>query len=120
MANALETLRSFRKDGDRRLVFIAGAMGELGDASAQLHYELGQKAAAESVDILLASGEFSADVLMGVVQSERKVLVQAFENTAQLCDNLHKYIQPDDIVLVKGSRLAGLERAVQRLEELFG
>lgn len=120
MANALETLRSFRTGGNRRLVFIAGAMGELGDASAQLHYELGQKAAAESVDILLVSGEFSADVLMGVVQSERKALVQAFENTAQLCDNLHKYIQPDDIVLVKGSRLAGLERAVQRLEELYG
>jgi len=42
-----------------------------------------------------------------------------FENTEQLCNNLHKYIQPDDIILVKGSRAAGLETAVQQLHRLF-
>lgn len=120
MANALQTLGAFQPDGNGRRVFIAGTMAELGDESADLHYELGQQAAAESVDVLLTCGAFSADVLMGAVQSECKVLVQAFENTTQLCDNLHKYIQPDDIVLVKGSRLAGLEQSVGRLEELFG
>jgi UDP-N-acetylmuramyl pentapeptide synthase len=39
--------------------------------------------------------------------------VQTFENTDLLCNNLHKTIQPDDIVLVKGSRAAGLEKAVE-------
>ncbi len=120
MANALSCLRSFRKNGTERLVFIAGLMGELGESSAQFHCELGERAAAEEVDVLLACGEFAADVVFGAVHSKRKVLVQAFENTGQLCDNLHKYIQPDDIVLVKGSRLAGLEKAVERLKELFG
>lgn len=120
MANALECLKSFPRSGKGRLVLIAGTMGELGDSAAQLHFELGQKAAGEEVDTVLACGEFAADVLFGVIQSRRTVLAQAFENTDQLCDNLHKYTQPDDIVLVKGSRLAGLEKAVRRLHELFG
>lgn len=120
MANALECLRSFRQNEKDRLVFVAGTMGELGDSSAQLHDELGQKAAAEEVDVVLATGEFAANIVFGAIQSDRTVLAQAFENTEQLCDNLHKYIQPDDIVLVKGSRLACLERAVERLEKLFG
>lgn len=120
MANALECLRTFQRDGSARRVFVAGTMGELGDASADLHFELGQRAASEQVDVLLAAGDFAADVLLGAIQSERTLLVQAFENTGQLCDNLHKYIRPDDIVLVKGSRRAGLERAVERLKELFG
>jgi UDP-N-acetylmuramyl pentapeptide synthase len=45
--------------------------------------------------------------------------MRAFEKIGQLCDNLHKWIQPDDIILVKGSRSAGLEQAVERLKELF-
>ena len=119
MANALECLGSFRRDG-KRLIFIAGTMGELGDQSVDLHRDLGRQAADCGVDAVLATGAFAADIVCGVVGSERTVLAQAFENTDQLCDNLHKYIQPDDIVLVKGSRLAGLEKAVRRLNELFG
>ncbi len=119
MANALDCLKSFQQDG-KRLIFIAGTMGELGSQSADLHHELGGQAADCQVDVVLAAGEFSADVVFGVIGSKRAIVAQAFENTEQLCDNLHKYIQPDDIVLVKGSRLAGLEKAVRRLNELFG
>lgn len=120
MANALEYLGSLRESDNCRLIFVSGTMGELGEQSAQLHYELGSKAVDCGVDVVLSAGDFAADVTVGVIEGKRGVMAQAFENTDQLCDNLHKYIQPDDIVLVKGSRLAGLEKAVRRLNELFG
>jgi UDP-N-acetylmuramoyl-tripeptide--D-alanyl-D-alanine ligase len=120
MANALGCLRSMAKEKSARPVFIAGSMGELGEQSAGLHLELGQKAVAEGVQVLLASGPFAGQIVQGAQQVRPDITRQAFENTAQLCDNLHKWLRPDDIVLVKGSRSAGLEKAVLKLHELFG
>ena len=119
MANALECLGTFETSKKRRLVFIAGTMKELGARSAVLHTELGLKAAKEDVELILCAGEFAEDIAAGACQGNPAIQVEVFKNTEQLCNNLHKTIQPDDIVLVKGSRAAGLEKAVQRLRELF-
>jgi UDP-N-acetylmuramoyl-tripeptide--D-alanyl-D-alanine ligase len=120
MANALSCLSSIGLRNAGRTVFVAGCMGELGAQSKQLHLELGEKAASEGIRIVLAAGPFAGDILTGAAQaglaSDR---MQAFEKTEQLCDNLHKWIQPDDIILVKGSRFTGMEKAVARLRELF-
>ena len=121
MANALECLVSMAAKTDKRKVFISGSMAELGSQSESLHTQLGQKAAAEGVQVLLAAGPFAEQMLQGA--AELKVSdpfkLCAFKNTGQLCDNLHKWIKPDDIILVKGSRSANLEKAIQRLRELF-
>ena len=42
-----------------------------------------------------------------------------FDDTPGVCDNLETLIEKDDIILVKGSRTARLERVVDRLHELF-
>ena len=119
MVNALECLKTFCKDEKRRLVFLAGTMKELGEQSAVLHVELGRKAADEGVELMLCAGAFAQDMATGARQGNPAMRVEVFENTERLCNNLHKSIRRDDIVLVKGSRAAGLEKAVQRLKELF-
>ena len=118
MSNALHCLSSMVPNTNQRKVFIAGSMAELGSQSESLHEQLGQEAVTEGVCVLLAAGPFSKSILKGADRDS--CLMCAFDKTEQLCDNLHKWIQPDDIVLVKGSRSAGLEKAVQRLKELFG
>lgn len=118
MANALSCLGSMACKNGRRKIFIAGSMAELGPQSKLLHRELGQKAISEGIQVLLAVGPFAEQILQGV--QDGSCWVCAFAETEQLCDNLHKWIKPDDIVLVKGSRSANLEKAVQRLRELFG
>ena len=118
MSNALYCLSSMAENMDKRKVFIAGSMAELGSQSESLHEQLGQEAVSEGVCVLLAVGPFSKSILQGAGRDS--CLMCAFNQTEQLCDNLHKWIQPDDIVLVKGSRSASLETAVQRLRELFG
>ena len=119
MANALECLKTFRRDERGRLVFIAGTMKELGEQSVILHTELGRKAADEGVGLMLCVGAFADDTVSGACRVSEAIQVQAFENTDSLCNNLHKYIQPDDIILVKGSRAVGLEKAVQQLNSYF-
>jgi UDP-N-acetylmuramoyl-tripeptide--D-alanyl-D-alanine ligase len=120
MSNALSCLSSMAKQTGRRTVFIAGCMAELGRESASLHEQLGQEAVSEGVQALLAAGPFARQILQGASADPTVCWADAFENTEQLCDNLHKWIEPDDIILVKGSRSAHLEKAVQRLRELFG
>jgi len=119
MSNALSCLASMAKQTGRRKVFIAGCMAELGQQSASLHKQLGREAVSEGVQVLLAAGPFAEQILQGASAGPTLCRVETFENTEQLCDNLHKWIEPDDIILVKGSRAAHLEKAVQRLRELF-
>jgi len=120
MSNALACLCSMAKRTGRRKVFIAGCMAELGQQSGFLHEELGGEAVAQGVQVLLAAGPFAEQILKGALAGSAVCRAEVFENTQQLCDNLHKWIEPDDIILVKGSRAANLEKTVQRLRELFG
>ncbi|MHC5181928.1 MAG: UDP-N-acetylmuramoyl-tripeptide--D-alanyl-D-alanine ligase, partial [Planctomycetota bacterium] len=120
MANALSCLSSIAQTTSKRKVFIAGSMAELGSESERLHEQLGQCAVSEGVEVLLASGSYAERILQGAAAAGKDSgRMRAFEKIGQLCDNLHKWIQPDDIILVKGSRSAGLEQAVERLKELF-
>ena len=121
MANALFCLFSMAADTEKRKVFIAGSMAELGLQSESLHTQLGKQAVSEGVQVLLAAGPFAEQILQGAAELKVSDPFKfcAFKNTEQLCDNLHKWIKPDDIILVKGSRSANLEKAIQRLRELF-
>lgn len=120
MANALDCLASLSKRENRRPVFVVGCMGELGAASKTLHVELGQKAAAAKTELILAAGAFASDIIAGAVKGGvAEAACQSFPDTQLLCDNLHKFIKPADIILIKGSRSAGMEKAVQTLKSLF-
>jgi UDP-N-acetylmuramoyl-tripeptide--D-alanyl-D-alanine ligase len=120
MTNALECLTELSRKERRRSVFVSGCMAELGPTSAKLHQELGQKAAQAGVDEIIAAGQFASDIIAGAVKSGLDASAcKAFGDTQTLCDNLHSFVHPDDIILVKGSRMAGMEKAVERLRSLF-
>lgn len=120
MANALDTLAQLARQKQQRPVFIAGSMGELGPASADLHRQLGRQAADAGVALLLACGPFAADLVAGAVAAGLDAhACKIFETTANLCDKLHSFVRPADIVLVKGSRVAGLEAAVDTVKTLM-
>ena len=120
MKNALTTLRNLRgasdKDRSRRLVFICGAMAELGAQTQSLHAELGRAVAEAGVDLLIAVGA-APRTTAGIAREERPddLQVECFDDAPAVCDHLQKLIRADDIILVKGSRTARLERVVQEL-----
>jgi UDP-N-acetylmuramoyl-tripeptide--D-alanyl-D-alanine ligase len=120
MTNGLSCLYSMASNTEKRKVFIAGSMAELGLQSESLHEQLGREAVSGGVQVLLAVGPFARQIALAAHSDQIGCRADVFEKTEQLCDNLHKWIEPDDIILVKGSRSANLETAVQRLRELFG
>jgi UDP-N-acetylmuramoyl-tripeptide--D-alanyl-D-alanine ligase len=121
MENALDCLQQLgTNEPKRRRVFICGQMAELGEQSEVLHKELGRLAAHHGVQLLLACGPWAQLVAATAEESQENGLqAHAFADTAQLCDNLDNFVQPDDIILVKGSRCAQLERVVEKLYEWF-
>lgn len=106
MRAALNHLASI---GDGRRIAVLGEMAELGSEGPAFHREIGERARAAEVGLLIGVGEpareYGPDELVGTPEEAAELLA------AQLA--------PGDTVLVKGSRSAGLEAVAETLEELF-
>jgi UDP-N-acetylmuramoyl-tripeptide--D-alanyl-D-alanine ligase len=121
MKNALQILTNLAKSrADSRTVFICGDMAELGNQSARLHAELGEHIAEAKVRLLITVGK-DAQITANTTQKLAKdnILTKTFDNAAVACDNLKDFIENFDIILVKGSRSAGLEAVIDKLAELY-
>ncbi|MCG7986056.1 MAG: UDP-N-acetylmuramoyl-tripeptide--D-alanyl-D-alanine ligase, partial [Candidatus Thiodiazotropha weberae] len=103
---AIEVLRG--ATGTRYLVL--GDLAELGDEAAALHAGIGERARQAGLEHLYSLGELSR----GAVQSFGDG-GKAFSELDQLVDALHAAARTSDVVLVKGSRSAGMDRVVERL-----
>lgn len=101
---ALETLAALRRAGGR-LVAVLGVMAELGEAAEEGHTEVG-RAAARTADLVVAVGDVGP--LAAAAREEGADVVEVADAAAALA-HLRGVVGRDDAVLVKGSRVAGLE-----------
>lgn len=111
MKAALRTLMELDSDGRR--IAVLGEMGELGTESEGGHREVGEAAAALRVDELIAVGPIGATIARAAVKAGLKnsVAVNSLEEAAGL---LEKNAAPGDLVLIKGSRAARMERVLEK------
>jgi len=120
MKNALDILLNLAKDSHRRPVFICGDMAELGRQSDALHVELGRMVANAKVKLLITVGTLAKlTAKTARAAAQYNMHIESFDNTASLCNNLKELIKDSDIVLVKGSRSVGLEKAADALKGFF-
>lgn len=109
MAAALRTLAEIRQ-AERRIA-VLGHMAELGPHSVASHREIGEMAAALGLDELVVVGAAAAEIALA---AEAAGLPVRFVNTAaEAAEFLVDYAQPGDLVLVKGSRAARMERVLE-------
>jgi len=108
---AIDLARSLR--GRRRLVFVAGTMRELGEASAALHTEIASNLVALRADLLAAVGEFvpALEPYRGEL-GDRLLTAPDAEALARL---LVPRLAGDELVILKGSRGVALERLLPDL-----
>jgi UDP-N-acetylmuramoyl-tripeptide--D-alanyl-D-alanine ligase len=128
MRNALDILAGLDPADKRRLVFICGDMAELGQQTERLHTELGISIAKTKVGLLLSVGKFAKIAAETSITTDEQnfeskeiesLQIKCFDDTISACNNLHEFIKDYDIILVKGSRSVGLEKVVEKLQELF-
>ena len=110
LKSALAFLSDIETTGKR--IAILGDMLELGEHSHALHLKTGQAVPA-NIDLLITVGPHSsaiADGAEGIVES-----VISCDTPKQAAQQLTKYAQPSDVVLIKGSRGVKLEQVLEEL-----
>jgi UDP-N-acetylmuramoyl-tripeptide--D-alanyl-D-alanine ligase len=115
--SALDTLIHMARG--RRAFAVLGEMAELGATTVSEHESIGVHAARGGLTGLIAVGETAASVLGGAGQvgswtGEGVRVEDADAAVAALGERL----RPGDVVLVKGSRVAGLEKVAQAVLEM--
>lgn len=100
--------------GHPRRVLVLGDMLELGERSAELHREVGIEAALAGISMLVAVGDLAASAAQGAVDGGLASVVH-LETADDAVRRLPALVRAGDVVLVKGSHNAGLDRVVQAL-----
>ena len=111
---ALETMGLFPTKGKR--IAILGDMAELGQASEFAHVEVGRLAARLGMDGLVAVGQW-ANKMVRAAQEEGLANVAAFDDINVAGQALAVKLSSGDLVLIKGSRAARMERIIELLKE---
>src|SRR4051812_17748487 len=117
MRAALETLADLgRRRPGSRLVAVLGEMRELGDAADDEHEAAGALAASLGVDVLIVVGEQARHLHAGALASPGWSGEALWEPDAEAAGRTAAtVVRPGDVVLVKASRAAGLERVGEDL-----
>ncbi len=109
---ALQSARRQWPEG--KLTLILSDFLQVGAHKRQLYAEIAQLLRAYRVGRLLGVG---ADVRLLQPQLDPSVEAAFYPDTAALLQDLSRLSFHDELILVKGARVFGLERAVQRLEQ---
>ncbi len=109
-----------------RKVAVLGNMGELGEDSGRMHFDVGAYAAEKGIDVVIGIGELAKEIVKGAesnihtqTEKERKTMkVLWFETKADFKAAIKDCIREQDNVLVKASHGAAFPELVDILKEL--
>ncbi|HTG45532.1 MAG TPA: UDP-N-acetylmuramoyl-tripeptide--D-alanyl-D-alanine ligase [Verrucomicrobiae bacterium] len=116
MQAALDTLQNFPCRGRR--IAVLGEMAELGESSVMAHEEIGRRAAAGKVDFLVTVGN-SRKIMAKAARGAGLRHVVELAEADQAGPAVTEMVRPGDLVLIKASRSARLERVVDFLAARF-
>jgi len=116
---ALDTLVFISSQRHGRAIAVLGDMLELGEQSQSAHEQAGHWAAQQQVSALLLYGNFSQFTAAGF-RAGGGSNVEIFIDKQKLAATLSRQLQPQDVVLIKGSRGMAMETVWQELQRLAG
>lgn len=118
MIAALDVLE---ESSGKRKIAVLGTMNELGEDSEKLHKKIGEYASKKNIDLLAVLGVHKEDYRDGFESFKRKKnegKVVEFRDYESLVKFLkEKYIQKNDVILVKASRSMKFENIVLELKK---
>jgi UDP-N-acetylmuramoyl-tripeptide--D-alanyl-D-alanine ligase len=121
MAAALEFLGEIK--GESRGVAILGDMFELGRDEKRYHLELGERAAATGLDLLVCAGRLGALIAEGAMRAgmaEKRIRVFPDVDSLIKWRGFREMFCAENTaltILVKGSRGMAMERVVKKIQD---
>ena len=118
MTRAVEAARALA--GDRPLVLVLGAMGELGPDAAAAHEDMGRFLKTVDPARVLFQGSYAEDVARGYGRNGSPAPVTAVDGTEAMLAAWRRLELSGGVILVKGSRSARMELHVAALARELG
>ena len=115
-AAALDVFKILPKGENTKFYACLGDMLELGKDSAQMHREIGWKAAEVGIQALITCGHLAKEIAIGAIEGgipESQVF--HFGDAQSAGKFLQERIKRGDIILIKGSQGARMEKAVKEI-----
>lgn len=109
---ALKHIPNPKRKGKK--IGVLGQMAELGPSSKKLHLEVGMYAK-DKVDCLFLLGELTKEMEKGFKNSLKPCF--HFISKEKLIEKLKEIVEPDDVILIKGSRFLEMETIYQEVFE---
>jgi UDP-N-acetylmuramoyl-tripeptide--D-alanyl-D-alanine ligase len=114
MAAALKAARWIAGSG--RCLAVLGEMAELGSIGAREHERIGELVARLGIEPVIVVGREARLIAVGATrEGVEPDQVRRCETIDEAIDAVWRATRPGDVVLVKGSRVAGLERVAEAL-----
>jgi len=112
---AIDVLENIKRDDSRKLIAL-GDMLELGGESEADHIKVGERIAEFDPDILFLVGEKARLIGAGAISKDYdKNKIVYFSDSYEAAEKIPAKIAAGDIILVKGSQGARMERIVKSL-----
>jgi UDP-N-acetylmuramoyl-tripeptide--D-alanyl-D-alanine ligase len=113
-AAAIRTARWMARDG--RLLAVLGEMAELGEIAEEEHEHVGELAARVRVDRLITVGDAARAIARAAIREGMDPSdVASYDDLDDAVADVRRTAAEGDVVLCKGSRVAGLERVAEAL-----
>jgi UDP-N-acetylmuramoyl-tripeptide--D-alanyl-D-alanine ligase len=119
LASMIETLAAV--PGFSRRILFAGEMLELGPDAPRLHFECGEFAVKQGIDMVVGVGGNAVEIVRAAVNGgAEKAAARFFETSEEAAEFAVENIRPGDLLLVKGSRGIRMEAIISAVIEKHG
>lgn len=100
--------------GNKRTIAVLADMLELGDYASQSHRQVGSFAAQQQIQHLIAIGDLAKDYVKGAVTAGMNEQdTRYFSSGLEAIPYLKAFLQPNDVILFKGSRGMNLDKVIE-------
>ena len=113
LESMLAALQMLKQTPGNRHIAVLGTMKELGEHSSQLHRQVGEKAQALNLDLLMVLADEAATT--ATIEGATGINTECFSDRTSLTNKLRQIMRPGDRILCKASNSVGLNKVVEEL-----
>ncbi|MBN7774249.1 UDP-N-acetylmuramoyl-tripeptide--D-alanyl-D-alanine ligase [Clostridium aminobutyricum] len=114
MKAAIDVLMSTK--GMRKVAILADML-EMGKDSPMYHAQVGEYAAQQKVDLLIAVGKEAKYIAQAAAEIQGNEKVCYYSSKEKLMSEIGTIVRPGDIILIKGSRGMAMDQVVKKIME---